>query len=140
MLERADFADHLADLKEAAGVELGMSALHRLDMVRVGAPGFERVLRSETEHGKLLAVLGLERLDGQKAGQAADDVVHAFTQPIMFFLRGTVSQLQIANDNHFADHASSPCLMELLPFVLIFVLWCALLRCDVASMKICTRN
>src|SRR3954468_25036071 len=106
VLEWSDLADHLADLQEAAGVELGMSPLHRLDMFGVGAPGFERFLRGKTEHGELLAVVGFERLDRQKAGKTADDVVHALAESVVFVDRGAVTQLQIANDNHFTNHVS----------------------------------
>src|SRR4051795_13508767 len=85
-----------------------MSPLHRLDMFGVGAPGFERFLRGKTEHGELLAVVGFERLDRQKAGKTADDVVHALAESVVFVDRGAVTQLQIANDNHFANHVSLP--------------------------------
>jgi len=44
MLERANFADDLADLQKSTCVEFGMTSLHGFDMVGMGPPAFERLL------------------------------------------------------------------------------------------------
>src|SRR4051794_10775796 len=67
VIERADFADDLADLQKSAGVEFRMSPFHRLDVFRMRAPGLQRLFRREAENRQLFAVIGFERFDGQEA-------------------------------------------------------------------------
>src|SRR5579859_3072046 len=105
MVERSNFTDHLADLEKAAGIKLGMPSLHGFHMLGMRAPGFQRLFGSETENGYFLAIVGLEGLNRLKAGKTADDIVHAFAQPVVFVLRGALAQLQVSDNEHFVDHS-----------------------------------
>jgi hypothetical protein len=44
MLERANFADNLADLQKSTCVEFSVTSLHGFDMVGMSPPAFERLL------------------------------------------------------------------------------------------------
>src|SRR5579872_3985298 len=104
MLERPDFADDLADHKVTAGIEFGMPSLHRLDMFGMRPPGFQRFLRGEAKQADFLAVDGLVRLDRLEAGKLAHEVVHALAETAIFVDVGAIPQLQVPNNDHFADH------------------------------------
>jgi hypothetical protein len=104
VLERSDLADHLADLQVTARIELGVSTLHGFDMFGMGAPGLQRLLGSKAEYRDLLAVLGLELLDRQKARQLADDAVHALAKLAILVHVGSMPEFQVADHNHITDH------------------------------------
>src|SRR5882724_227521 len=104
VIERSDFADHFANLEKAAGVEFGVSPLHRLQMLGMGAPGFQGLFGGESEYGYLFAVIGLEGLDRLKARKLADDAVHALAQFVVLVLRCALAQFQVSDNEHLVDH------------------------------------
>src|SRR6201987_5151733 len=107
MFERPDFPDHLANLEKAAGIELGVAALHRLHMLGMGSPRLQRLLGRKPEQRYLLAVISLERLDRLKSRKIADDFIHSLAQAFVFVQGGAVAQFQVSDNNHLVDHSLS---------------------------------